>query len=209
MLVFALWRHFPAASLEEIKAAIGGTVQAGLLSQLGDTEIGSEDAYFTVPLPTSEDFLEALSASLRVGFVASEFGPAEIQLDAERRWLPTEAVRLILGTKCYPQVAHTGLAQLLARAVETGQVFEQEVYGLPCLGMDFKTEVGGKLPVGGRAVANAYKVMAEAVKWGVEAGYRRAYKYTDTPEDDRFQQCLIDAIMLNLSEQFSFDEERE
>jgi hypothetical protein len=209
MLVYALLRHFPVMPLDEIKAAVESTAKAGRISRVDEAEEFSEDAYFTLPLPTDEEFLEALSAQLRTGFVAAEFGPDEISLGAVRRWLPTEALRLLLSTKCYPQVAHAGLARLLNRAVETGQVFEQEVYGLPCLGMDFMPEKNEKIPVGGQATANAYRVMSEAVKWGVEAGYRRAHKYTDSPEDDQIQQCLVDAIMLNLSEQFSFGEENE
>lgn len=63
-----------------------------------------------------------------------------------------------------------------------------------------------KIPVGGGVSAKAYKVMAEAVKWGVAAGYYRAYKHTEAPDDSHFQQCLVDAIMLNLCEQFSFSD---
>ena len=47
---------------------------------------------------------------------------------------------------------------------------------------------------------NTYRVIDDAVERGVELGWRRAHKHTDTPTPDVVRAAIADAIMLGLSE---------
>lgn len=50
-----------------------------------------------------------------------------------------------------------------------------------------------------------YDVLCRAIEEGVERGYRRAHKHTDTPEEDHLKNAIVDAIMLEICGVFIFD----
>lgn len=52
-----------------------------------------------------------------------------------------------------------------------------------------------------------YRVLSEAVEAGVNYGYRRAYKYTDAPSEDHFKNEVSQAVVTEICEWFSFDDE--
>lgn len=52
-----------------------------------------------------------------------------------------------------------------------------------------------------------YPIIAEAVDDGIELGWQRAYKHQDHPPVKHIQQCVYDAVMLNLSEIMIFPED--
>lgn len=45
-----------------------------------------------------------------------------------------------------------------------------------------------------------YALVSDCIEKGVEYGYRRAFKHTDSPSEAAIFQCVHDAIMNELSE---------
>lgn len=52
-----------------------------------------------------------------------------------------------------------------------------------------------------------YSIISEAVEHGIELGWNRAHKYTDTPTEDVIRTAQYDAVLLELCEILSFDDE--
>jgi hypothetical protein len=53
---------------------------------------------------------------------------------------------------------------------------------------------------------NTYAILSECIEIGINRGWNRAYKYTETPTDDKLKEELLHYIMLEISEKFKFDE---
>jgi hypothetical protein len=53
---------------------------------------------------------------------------------------------------------------------------------------------------------NEYKVMDDAVQNGIEYGWNRAHKHTDTPSEDVIKNEIREAIMLMICENFKFED---
>ena len=52
---------------------------------------------------------------------------------------------------------------------------------------------------------NWYMLITRAVEEGVERGYTRAYKHTDSPEEHFVKDTIVDAVMLEICEIASFN----
>jgi len=52
---------------------------------------------------------------------------------------------------------------------------------------------------------NTYKVLSEAVEHGITYGWRRAHKHSEDPSEQVIQGEIFSAIMLEISEYFSFE----
>lgn len=52
-----------------------------------------------------------------------------------------------------------------------------------------------------------YTVLTDCVERGVAYGMNRAYKHSDTPSADYIKQQITDAVLLEICEYFSFDNE--
>ena len=52
--------------------------------------------------------------------------------------------------------------------------------------------------------ANMYKLIERCVEEGVQYGYNRAYKHTDTPTEDQIKLAVTDAVMNEICEWFDF-----
>jgi hypothetical protein len=50
-----------------------------------------------------------------------------------------------------------------------------------------------------------YTVLVDCVERGVAYGMSRAYKYSDAPSEESIKSALIDAVLLEISEYFDFD----
>jgi hypothetical protein len=57
--------------------------------------------------------------------------------------------------------------------------------------------------------AKTYQLIQECVENGVQLGYNRAHKHTDTPSGQELQNKIIDSVMLEICEWFTFDEEAQ
>jgi hypothetical protein len=57
--------------------------------------------------------------------------------------------------------------------------------------------------------AKTYQLIQECVENGVQLGFNRAHKHTDTPSDEELQNKIIDSVMLEICEWFTFDEEAQ
>jgi hypothetical protein len=57
--------------------------------------------------------------------------------------------------------------------------------------------------------AKTYQLIQECVENGVQLGFNRAHKHTDTPSDDELQNKIIDSVMLEICEWFSFNEDEQ
>jgi hypothetical protein len=57
--------------------------------------------------------------------------------------------------------------------------------------------------------AKTYQLIQECVENGVQLGFNRAHKHTDTPSDDELQNKIIDSVMLEICEWFTFDEDAQ
>jgi len=56
---------------------------------------------------------------------------------------------------------------------------------------------------------NSYRVLDRAVEEGVEYGWNRAYKYTDTPGPDTIKEQIMIAVMNAICEYFTFDDDED
>lgn len=52
---------------------------------------------------------------------------------------------------------------------------------------------------------NIYAVLSDCVEKGVEHGYNRAFKHTDTPDKEKVLAEIYTYVMLNISEYFKFE----
>jgi hypothetical protein len=52
-----------------------------------------------------------------------------------------------------------------------------------------------------------YPLIERIVEEGIEGGYNRAHKHTDTPSETELQQCIAHYIMLGFDEYIEFNEE--
>lgn len=52
-----------------------------------------------------------------------------------------------------------------------------------------------------------YQLIEQIVQTGTEAGYDRAHKHTDTPNEAAIKQCIEQNIMLGFDEYFEFSQE--
>jgi hypothetical protein len=52
-----------------------------------------------------------------------------------------------------------------------------------------------------------YKILTDCIENGVEYGWSRAHKHTDQPNPNTVKECIEDAIMLEISENFSFEDD--
>tara|TARA_R110000764_G_scaffold203297_1_gene288525 strand:+ start:3954 stop:4136 length:183 start_codon:yes stop_codon:yes gene_type:complete len=50
-----------------------------------------------------------------------------------------------------------------------------------------------------------YPLIERIVEEGVDAGYLRAHKHTDTPDEETIKQCIEQYIMQGLEMYFEFD----
>ena len=57
--------------------------------------------------------------------------------------------------------------------------------------------------------AKTYQLIQECVENGVQLGFNRAHKHTDTPSNDELQNKIIDSVMLEICEWFTFDEDAQ
>ena len=57
--------------------------------------------------------------------------------------------------------------------------------------------------------ANEFKIMSDAVEYGIDYGWRRAYKHTDKPSEDGIKREIFESIMNYICENFVFDEPNE
>jgi hypothetical protein len=52
-----------------------------------------------------------------------------------------------------------------------------------------------------------YKILTDCIDTGIEYGWNRAHKHTDQPSVDILKGNIAEAIMLEISENFSFEED--
>lgn len=52
-----------------------------------------------------------------------------------------------------------------------------------------------------------YPLIEHIVESGIDAGWNRAYKHTDTPIEETIKQCIEQHIMQGFDEYFEFDTE--
>lgn len=63
-----------------------------------------------------------------------------------------------------------------------------------------------RIVAGGMRV-RAYDVLRRAIEEGVEYGWRRAHKHTDTPDSETIKDQIVTGILNEVSEYFAFDDE--
>ena len=56
-----------------------------------------------------------------------------------------------------------------------------------------------------RLKPNTYQILSDCVEHGINAGWTRAHKHTDTPSEELIKQEIEHYIMLDVSENFKFD----
>lgn len=52
-----------------------------------------------------------------------------------------------------------------------------------------------------------YKVLVMCLENGVQVGWNRAHKHSDTPEDYYVRQCIEEAVLHEIFEYFKFDDD--
>ena len=57
--------------------------------------------------------------------------------------------------------------------------------------------------------ANTYAIIARAIEEGLEYGWSRAHKHTETPTPEAVREAQHDAIMNSVSEMFYFPQPTE
>ena len=61
--------------------------------------------------------------------------------------------------------------------------------------------------IAGGMRVRAYDVLRRAIEEGIEYGWRRAHKHTDTPDDEAIKEQILTGILNEVSEYFDFDDE--
>ena len=56
---------------------------------------------------------------------------------------------------------------------------------------------------------NIYKILTECIERGASYGVMRAFKHTDNPGYDNIAEAVENAIMNEICEHFTFDEDRD
>lgn len=51
-----------------------------------------------------------------------------------------------------------------------------------------------------------YTLLSECVERGVQVGWTRAHKHTNTPSFDQLHSAITDAVMLSVAEYFVFED---
>jgi len=51
-----------------------------------------------------------------------------------------------------------------------------------------------------------YDILERAVEEGIRSGYRRAFKHTENPLEEELKESIRAAVMLRISEDFTFDD---
>lgn len=54
---------------------------------------------------------------------------------------------------------------------------------------------------------NTYKVLAMAVEEGINYGYQRAFKHTDTPSEEVVKIAIEESVLSSICEWFDFKED--
>tara|TARA_R110000824_G_scaffold205506_1_gene390386 strand:+ start:83 stop:259 length:177 start_codon:yes stop_codon:yes gene_type:complete len=52
-----------------------------------------------------------------------------------------------------------------------------------------------------------YQIIERIVEEGVESGWNRAHKHTDTPSEETIKSCIWEYILHGFDEVFEFDQE--
>ena len=52
-----------------------------------------------------------------------------------------------------------------------------------------------------------YKLIEQIVEQGTDAGYQRAHKHTNTPDEETIKNCIEQYIMNGFDDYFEFDKE--
>ena len=52
-----------------------------------------------------------------------------------------------------------------------------------------------------------YPLIERLVEEGIDAGWNRAHKHTDTPDEEAIKRCIEQYIMKGFDEAFYFDQE--
>ena len=52
-----------------------------------------------------------------------------------------------------------------------------------------------------------YRILSRAIEEGINIGYRRAHRHTETPTDDHIKERIESAILDEICEVMSFDDE--
>ena len=52
-----------------------------------------------------------------------------------------------------------------------------------------------------------YPLIERLVEEGIDAGWNRAHKHTDTPDEETIKNCIHQYIMNGFDEAFEFDQE--
>ena len=63
-----------------------------------------------------------------------------------------------------------------------------------------------KPAVQGGMTVRAYSVLWRAVEEGVQYGWRRAHKHTNTPDENYIEQQIVDAVLQEICEYFYFSD---
>lgn len=50
-------------------------------------------------------------------------------------------------------------------------------------------------------------ILVNTVESGVALGYRRAFEHTDSPKEDHILQTIVTAVMKEIYENFTFEDE--
>ena len=52
-----------------------------------------------------------------------------------------------------------------------------------------------------------YKLIEQIVEQGTDAGYQRAHKHTNAPDEETIKNCIEQCIMNGFDDYFEFDKE--
>ena len=54
--------------------------------------------------------------------------------------------------------------------------------------------------------ANEYLILSECVEDGINLGYTRAHKHTDTPTEQQIKEAIEQAVMTEICQYFIFED---
>jgi hypothetical protein len=120
--------------------------------------------------------------------------------------MPHEAV--IEQMTRFANMLRDEILEAAEHTIQCAMEFEREACANVCEGHYDTAQAARAIRARGqRMKVNEYQVMRDCIQAGINRGWQRAHKHTETPSPEQVLEAIEDAIMLQLAEYFIYEGE--